>query len=93
MGEFLEAALRAAGLSVTWEGRGTERYASVIASEHETVRAGDIIVRIDPRYYRPLEVDDLRGDAAIARAVLGWRPLVTFEGLVREMMAAEMTRC
>jgi GDPmannose 4,6-dehydratase len=50
----------------------------------------DEYVRVDPRYYRPAEVDDLRGDSAKARRVLGWEPKTTFEELVRIMVEADM---
>jgi len=47
-------------------------------------------VEIDPRYYRPAEVDDLRADASKARRVLGWEPRVSFSELVRMMVDADM---
>ena len=47
-------------------------------------------MRIDPRYFRPTEVDSLLGDASKARARLGWAPSVSFAELVREMMAADL---
>ena len=47
-------------------------------------------VRIDERYFRPTEVDELRGDASKAKRVLGWEPTVTFEGLVRIMLEADL---
>jgi len=46
-------------------------------------------VRIDPRYYRPTEVDQLLGDASKAREILGWKPTVTFEQLVEIMVKAD----
>lgn len=49
-------------------------------------------VEIDPRYFRPTEVDELRGDASKARRVLGWEPQISFEQMVREMVEAELTR-
>jgi GDPmannose 4,6-dehydratase len=47
-------------------------------------------VRIDPRYFRPAEVDTLQGDASYARQALGWEPTVNFEGLVRMMVEADL---
>jgi GDPmannose 4,6-dehydratase len=49
-------------------------------------------VEIDPRYFRPTEVDELRGDASKARRVLGWEPEISFEEMVREMVEAELSR-
>lgn len=49
------------------------------------VKEGDVIVRVDPRYFRPTEVETLLGDPAKAQARLGWKPRVTFEEMVKEM--------
>jgi GDPmannose 4,6-dehydratase len=51
---------------------------------------GQPIVAIDPRYYRPTEVDTLLGDATKARIRLGWQPRITFDALVDEMVAADL---
>ena len=51
--------------------------------------AGNVRVRIDPRYFRPAEVDALQGDASYARKKLGWKPTVKFEELVRMMVEAD----
>jgi GDPmannose 4,6-dehydratase len=53
-------------------------------------RSGKVIVRIDPRYFRPAEVDSLCGDASKARRILGWSPEVTFENLVAEMVESDV---
>ena len=52
--------------------------------------SGDILVEVDPRYFRPTEVDVLQGDAAKARAALGWEHVTGFEDLVREMVEADL---
>ena len=56
----------------------------------EIVKTGQALVRIDPRYFRPTEVETLLGDASKARAKLGWSPEISFEKLVKEMMAADL---
>jgi GDPmannose 4,6-dehydratase len=53
-------------------------------------KTGDVIVRIDPRYFRPTEVDSLLGDATKARQRLGWMPRTSFAELVREMVANDL---
>jgi GDPmannose 4,6-dehydratase len=53
-------------------------------------RTGAVVVRIDPRYFRPTEVDLLHGDASKARTVLGWQPEASFHDLVREMVRADL---
>ena len=50
---------------------------------------GNVVVRIDPRYFRPTEVDTLLGDASKARRLLGWEPKIGFEQLVAEMVEAD----
>ena len=53
-------------------------------------KTGDVLIAIDPSYFRPTEVDMLRGDASKARKVLGWKHRVGFEALVREMVEADL---
>ena len=80
---FAEAAFARAGLALDWRGRGVE--------ERGVCRAtGRTLVRVDPRYFRPAEVNALQGDAARAREVLGWRPKTRFRDLVHEMVDADM---
>jgi GDPmannose 4,6-dehydratase len=57
----------------------------------ESIKPGQTVVRIDPRYFRPTEVQSLLGDASKARRQLGWEPTVTFTDLLREMIAADLT--
>ena len=93
--EFVEAAAREAGLELAWSGKGA-REIGTVAKVHETaglkpvVKRGDPIVRIDPRYIRPAEVDTLLGDAAKARRKLGFKPRTSFSALVQEMMQADL---
>ena len=53
-------------------------------------KSGKTIVRIDPTYFRPTEVDELIGDASKARQKLGWKPKTTFAQLVKEMVAGDL---
>jgi GDPmannose 4,6-dehydratase len=80
--EFCELAFSMAGLPITW--RGTD------VNEEGVTRDGRTVVRIDPRYFRPAEVDLLLGDPAKARRELGWEPKVTFPGLVQMMVQHDL---
>lgn len=80
---FIEIAARQLDLSIRWEGEGVDEK----GINDET---GKIIVAVDPRYFRPTEVPDLLGDAGKAREKLGWKPRITFEQLVAEMIEADM---
>ncbi|HEX7238210.1 MAG TPA: GDP-mannose 4,6-dehydratase [Gammaproteobacteria bacterium] len=80
--EFVESAAAALGMTLRWQGSGRSEQAVDMGS-------GRAVVRIDPRYFRPAEVDTLLGDASKARRQLGWAPEVGFEDLVREMVESD----
>lgn len=83
--EFLTLAARHAGYDLDWQGEGTD--------ERGTDRkSGKTLVRINPAFYRPAEVDLLVGNAAKAQAALGWKPQVTFSELVERMVRADLDR-
>jgi GDPmannose 4,6-dehydratase len=78
--EFVEAAAKELGMKLAWKGKGKSEAA---------VWEGRRIVEVDPRYYRPAEVDTLLGDASKAREKLGWKPKTGFRQLVQEMARAD----
>lgn len=89
--QFIEFAAERLGLKLTWQGQGTDEVGVIsAASEDDKALIGQIIVRIDPRYYRPTEVETLLGDASKARHQLGWSPKISFMDLVHEMMDADL---
>jgi GDPmannose 4,6-dehydratase len=81
--EFVEAAFREIGITVRWEGTGKDE-------KGYDESAGKILVEVDPRYFRPTEVDTLLGDPAKAAERLGWKPRVGFEELVAEMVREDI---
>ncbi len=79
--DFVQAVARELDMQISWQGQGTEEIGMV----------GDkTMIRVDPRYFRPTEVETLLGDATKAREQLGWVPKITFEQLVAEMVQADM---
>lgn len=81
--EFVKLAFAEIGRTIVWEGTGsTER--------GKDKDSGEILVQIDPRYFRPTEVEQLLGDASKARAKLGWTPTTTLEELVKEMVSDDI---
>jgi GDPmannose 4,6-dehydratase len=90
--DFVNTAAKAMGLELEWQGSGEQEHARVAACErpYPGIGAGDTVVRIDPRYYRPAEVETLLGDARKARDKLGWSPTVSFEDLVGEMAETDL---
>jgi GDPmannose 4,6-dehydratase len=79
--EFIEIALQCRGKTIRWEGEGVDEI-----GKDET---GRTIVRVNPEFYRPAEVDTLIGDASKALAVLGWKSTTTFPQLVARMVAED----
>jgi GDPmannose 4,6-dehydratase len=78
---FVELAFAEVGRDILWEGTGVEEVG-------KDAKSGDILVKIDPRYFRPTEVDCLIGDPSKAREKLGWEAKIGLEELVVEMVAA-----
>jgi GDPmannose 4,6-dehydratase len=81
--EFVVAAAAELGMRIEWRGKGLEE-------QGVDTKSGRVVVRVDPRYFRPAEVDTLLGDATKARQKLGWKPECSFHDLVREMVAADL---
>ena len=81
--EFVERAFAQIGRAIEWRGRDVEE-------QGRDARTGEILVEVDPRYFRPTDVDLLIGDPTKAREKLGWHHKTTFEDLVREMVAADL---
>ncbi len=91
--EFLTMAARELGIRLRFEGRGVDEKGIVEAVEGDkapAVKPGDVIVAVDPRYFRPTEVDTLLGDPAKAKRELGWEPEISVEEMCAEMIAADL---
>ena len=97
--KFIELAAGELGITIAWKGKGAAETGVVksvtppagVSSADVKVSKGDVIVRVDPRFYRPAEVETLLGDPARARKKLGWKPKVHFRELVKEMIFADLT--
>ena len=88
---FVDTAAAELGLRIDWTGTAEQETGTVAAAPPESaVRLGQVIVRVDPRYYRPTEVETLLGDPTKARERLGWTPTTTFSELVSEMMREDL---
>lgn len=91
--EFAELAFAHAGLEIGWKGKGVSEKGvirSLSSAFPGTLKRGDAIIEIDPRYFRPTEVESLRGDYSKARKKLGWEPRVSFKELVKMMVDADI---
>jgi len=81
--EFAERSFKEVGIFIRWEGHGVDEK----GIDKDT---GKTLVAVDPRYFRPTEVDELLGDAAKAHEVLGWKPRVSFDELVKKMIVSDL---
>src|SRR5690606_39204477 len=81
--EFCEKSFRCVDIELVWKGEGKDE-------KGYDANTGTVVVDIDPRYYRPTEVDLLHGDAAKARAKLGWEPSCTLDEMIAEMVSSDL---
>jgi len=81
--DFVDAAFKEVGVSIRWEGSGIDEKGVNEAS-------GKVLVEVDPRYFRPTEVETLLGDSSKAREKLGWVPEITLEDMVAEMVREDL---
>lgn len=100
---FVDAAAAELGISLEWKGRGVDETATLTGVDTAKVekvaqgkpftvgaKLGEVIVRVDPRYFRPTEVETLLGNPAKAKAKLGWTPRTSFEDMVAEMAREDL---
>ena len=93
--EFVRMSAREAGIEVEFSGEGVEEVATVTEVKGDKapgVKVGDVIVRVDPRYFRPAEVETLLGDPTKAKERLGWEPEITVEEMCAEMVAQDLDK-
>lgn len=91
--QFIEWAASEIGIKIRFNGRGTEEIGIVDAIEGDDAPAltvGDVVVRIDPRYFRPAEVDTLLGNPSKAKMKLGWEPKISAQEMCAEMVAHDL---
>jgi GDPmannose 4,6-dehydratase len=91
--EFIQWSAEELGISLRFEGEGVEERGvveSVAGDKAPALKAGDVLVKVDPRYFRPAEVETLLGDPAKAKELLGWEPEITAREMCAEMVAEDL---
>lgn len=83
--KFVEVVAERMDMQIEWQGKGVEE-------QGIDTKTGKVIVKVDSRYFRPFELEALKGDATRARAELGWQPKITFDELVDEMVEEDLRR-
>jgi GDPmannose 4,6-dehydratase len=91
--QFVVWSAQELGITLTFDGEGVGETATVAAISGDKapgVKIGDVVLRIDPRYFRPTEVETLLGDPSKAKLKLGWVPEITVQQMCAEMVAADL---
>ena len=95
--QFVEFSAKELGITLVFEGDAEQEVGRVVAVDPVNgemlaeCKVGDVVVRVDPRYYRPTEVESLLGDPTKAKTKLGWTPVTTLQQLVAEMVLSDYT--
>jgi len=93
--EFVSLSAKEAGIELSFSGQGVDEIGTVTAVDQDlspAVNVGDVIVRVDPRYFRPAEVETLLGDPTKAKEKLGWVPEITVEEMCAEMVSHDLEK-
>jgi GDPmannose 4,6-dehydratase len=91
--QFIEWSAAELGIKLRFEGQGVDEVAvidSIVGNKAPALKPGQIVVRIDPRYFRPTEVETLLGDPSKAKAKLGWTPEITVQEMCAEMVTSDL---
>jgi GDPmannose 4,6-dehydratase len=93
--EFVKLSAKEAGITLEFTGEGLEEVATITAITGDNapaLKVGDVIVKVDPRYFRPAEVETLLGDPSKAKEKLGWTPEITVEQMCSEMVENDLNK-
>lgn len=93
--QFIEWSAQELGIALRFEGHGVDEHAivtAIVGDKAPGLKVGDVIVKIDPRYFRPTEVETLLGDPSKAKQKLGWFPEITVQQMCQEMVAHDLTQ-
>ena len=81
--QFVEEAFKYINIKISWKGKGLKEVGY-------NKQSGKVLIKVDPVYFRPTEIDELRGDSSKARKELKWKPKTNFKELVKEMMISDL---
>ncbi len=94
--QFIEMSAGELGIKIKWQGKGVEEFgcvdpeSAILKTQNTIIKENDAIVRIDPRYFRPTEVETLLGDPTKAKTKLGWEPKITLQDMCKEMVENDL---
>lgn len=93
--QFIEKSAAQLGMTISWKGEGVDEkgyVATINGDKAPALKVGDVLVQVDPRYFRPAEVETLLGDPSKAKQKLNWVPEITLDQLVEEMVAHDLDK-
>ncbi len=93
--EFISKTAQQLGVTLAFEGEGVNevaKVASITGDNAPALKVGQVVVKVDPRYFRPTEVETLLGDPSKAKANLGWVSEITLDEMVQEMVAHDLSK-
>jgi GDPmannose 4,6-dehydratase len=91
--KFIELACDALKIKIIWKNKGTKEVGilkSFNQNMYPSLKFNQVIIRIDKRYYRPTEVENLKGDSSLAKKILGWKPETTLKTMINEMIEEDL---
>jgi GDPmannose 4,6-dehydratase len=91
---FVQSTAKELGVTLIFEGQGVDevgRVASIEGADAPALKVGQVVVRVDPRYFRPAEVESLLGDPSKAKKELGWVPEISLDQMIKEMVAKDLS--
>ncbi len=89
--DFVNAAAKELGIRLRWQGKGIAEQGIIVEAGKSDLKVGQVVVQVDPRYFRPTEVETLLGDPTKAKEKLGWVPKITLEEMVAEMVREDLS--
>jgi len=89
--DFVNAAAKELGIRLRWQGKGVAEQGIIVEAGKSDLKVGQVVVQVDPRYFRPTEVETLLGDPTKAKEKLGWVPKITLEEMVAEMVREDLS--
>jgi len=93
--DFINLSAKNLGIRIRFEGKGLDEIARVVSldnSLYPSLKEGDIIIKVNPKYFRPTEVETLLGDPSKAKNILGWEPEITLDELCKEMVLFDLEK-
>ena len=91
--KFVEISCKVLNLKIIWKNKGTKEIGILKSFDEKkfpNLKINQTIIKIDKKYYRPTEVENLKGNSSLAKRILGWKPEISFQSMVKEMIEEDL---